>query len=77
MVIPSALAVLRLTTSSNLVGCSIGRSPGLAPFRILSTYPADSAEHIAEVRPIGHQRAVVGELPRPVDRLVAGPSTPA
>ena len=37
MVIPRALAVLRLTTSSNWVGCSIGRSPGLAPFRILST----------------------------------------
>jgi hypothetical protein len=34
---PSALAVLRLITSSNLVGCSTGRSPGLAPFRILST----------------------------------------
>ena len=40
IVIPSALAVLRLTTNSNFVGCSIGRSPGLAPFRILSTYPA-------------------------------------
>jgi hypothetical protein len=34
---PSALAVLRLITSSNLVGCSIGRSAGLAPFMILST----------------------------------------
>jgi carboxypeptidase Taq len=34
---PSALAVLRLMTSSNLVGCSIGRSPGFAPLRILST----------------------------------------
>src|SRR6516225_5712543 len=33
---PSALAVLRLTTSSNLVGCSTGRSAGLAPLRILS-----------------------------------------
>jgi len=28
MVSPSAFAVLRLTTSSNLVGCSIGRSAG-------------------------------------------------
>src|SRR5262245_18786407 len=27
---PRAFAVLRLMTSSNLVGCSIGRSPGLA-----------------------------------------------
>jgi len=41
MVMPSALAALRLTTNSNLVGCSIGSSAGLAPFRILSTYPAD------------------------------------
>src|SRR2546426_12783810 len=34
---PRALAVLRLITSSNFVGCSTGRSPGLAPLRILST----------------------------------------
>src|SRR5262249_10316874 len=31
---PSALAVLRLTTSSNLVGGSTGKSAGLAPLRI-------------------------------------------
>ena len=37
MVSPSALAVLRLMTSSNFVGCSIGRSAGLAPLRIRST----------------------------------------
>src|SRR5437867_5645034 len=34
---PSVFAVLRLITKSNFVGCSIGRSAGLAPFRILST----------------------------------------
>src|SRR5262249_36111674 len=34
---PTALAVLRLITSLNLVGCWTGRSAGLAPFRILST----------------------------------------
>jgi hypothetical protein len=34
---PSALVVLRLMTSSNLVGCSTGKSAGLAPFNILST----------------------------------------
>jgi hypothetical protein len=33
--IPSAAAVFTLITSSNLVGCSIGRSAGLAPLRIL------------------------------------------
>jgi hypothetical protein len=31
---PRALAVLRLMISSNFVGCSTGRSPGLAPLRI-------------------------------------------
>ena len=40
MVIPSALAVLRLMISSNFVGCSTGKSAGLTPFRILSTYVA-------------------------------------
>jgi hypothetical protein len=34
---PSALAVLRLITSSSLMGCSTGMSAGLAPLRILST----------------------------------------
>jgi hypothetical protein len=34
---PSALAVFMLMMSSNLVGCSTGRSAGLAPLRILST----------------------------------------
>ena len=37
MVNPICLAVLRLITNSNLVGCSTGRSAGLAPLRILST----------------------------------------
>ena len=37
IVSPSALAVFRLITSSNFVGCSTGRSAGLAPLRILST----------------------------------------
>jgi hypothetical protein len=34
---PSAFAVVRLMMRSNLVGCSTGRSAGLAPRRILST----------------------------------------
>jgi hypothetical protein len=37
IVSPRTFAVLRLMTSSNFVGCSTGRSPGFAPFRILST----------------------------------------
>jgi hypothetical protein len=34
---PSAFAVVRLMTRSNLVGCSTGMSAGFAPRRILST----------------------------------------
>ncbi len=37
IVTPSAFAVLRLITSSNFVGCSIGISAGFAPRRILSS----------------------------------------
>jgi hypothetical protein len=37
IVSPSDLAVFRLMTSANLVGCWTGRSEGLAPFKILST----------------------------------------
>src|SRR5262249_25688703 len=37
IVTPIALAVWRFTTSSNAVGCSTGKSAGLAPRRILST----------------------------------------
>src|SRR5216684_1472014 len=38
---PSAFAVFKLITSSNLVGCSTGRSAGFAPLKILSTKTAD------------------------------------
>ena len=34
---PICFAVFRLMMNSNFVGCSTGRSAGLAPFRILST----------------------------------------
>jgi hypothetical protein len=34
---PSALAVLRLMTSSNFVGCCTGTSAGLVPCRMMST----------------------------------------
>src|SRR5215813_9307115 len=37
---PIALAVARLITSSNVVGCSTGRSAGFAPLRILATIRA-------------------------------------
>ena len=36
---PKALAVFRLMTNSNLVGCTTGRSPGLSPLRIRPSLP--------------------------------------
>ena len=39
-IIPICFGVLRLMTNSNFVGCSTGKSAGLAPLRILSTYVA-------------------------------------
>ena len=38
IVMPSTLAVSRLTTNSNLVGCWTGRSAGLAPFKMRPIY---------------------------------------
>src|SRR5262249_25301903 len=38
---PSAFAVLRLSTSSYLVGCWTGRLAGFSPLRIRSTYAAE------------------------------------
>src|SRR5215831_507480 len=38
---PSALAILRLMTNSNLVACWTGKSDGFAPLRILSTNVAE------------------------------------
>jgi len=34
---PSTAALLRLSTSSNLVGCATGKLAGFAPFKILAT----------------------------------------
>jgi hypothetical protein len=41
---PIALAVLRFTTSSNLVGCSTGRVAGMAPRRTLAICRANCAK---------------------------------
>src|SRR5204862_3893307 len=48
---PISRAVPRLTTSSKRVGYSIGRSPGLAPFRILATKPAERRYMSAKLGP--------------------------
>ena len=66
MLRPSAFAVLRLMTSSNLVGCWTGRSAGLAPFNILSTKHSRDLEDLLVARPVGHQTTGIdpGSAPR-------------
>src|SRR5262245_16113943 len=48
---PICLAVFRLITSSNFVGCSTGSSAGLTPLRILSTYVAARRKISASLAP--------------------------
>src|SRR5436309_1597704 len=46
-----ALAVLRLITRSNFVGCSTGKSDGLAPCKILCTYEAPRRNRSGRLAP--------------------------
>jgi hypothetical protein len=50
---PICLAALRLMINSNFFGCSTGRSAGLAPLRILSTYVA--AVQLREAYAVTHE----------------------
>jgi hypothetical protein len=50
----SALADLRLITNRNLVGCSIGRSAGLAPFEDLVDIGRGLAKLVGQTGAIGH-----------------------
>ena len=54
---PSARAVCRLMTNSNLVDCRTGRSAGLAPLRMLPGIDADLTKHVREVGSVAHQPA--------------------
>jgi hypothetical protein len=66
--IHSSLRVRRFGTS-NLVGCSIGNSPGFAPRRILSVYSAAPLER--PTRRLLHDGSVRDTPPRPSGRKAA------
>ena len=68
MVRPSALAVLRLMTSSNFVGCCTGRSVGLEPCRNHVHVSCGAAEQVRNARSVGHEATKFRELPRHCDR---------
>ena len=59
---PSAFAVLRLMISSNLVGCSTGRSAGLAPLKILSDVGRGAAIEVGITHAVGEQASGLDEL---------------
>ena len=62
---PICFAVFKLMTSSNLIGCSTGKSTGLAPFMFLSTITAARAFRVGPIRSVGHQTAthnIVGSV---------------
>jgi hypothetical protein len=52
---PSALAVLRLMTSSNLVGCSMGKISGFGALQNLVDHDGSARPQIHCVRPITHR----------------------
>src|SRR5262245_6064209 len=66
---PSALAVLRLMTSSYLLGACTGKSAGFSPFRMRSIDIAGrSSELVDEIRSMRDQAASGGEEAFVVDR---------
>ena len=58
---PSCFAVSRLTTSSNLFGCSTGMSPGLAPQHPVDQ-PGRQPDLLLQRRAVREQRPGIGHL---------------
>ena len=52
---PICLAVLRLNANSNFIGCSTGRSPGLASLEDSVHVIGDAAVAVGEVGAVGHE----------------------
>jgi hypothetical protein len=53
---PTAFAVLRFMTRSNLVACSTGRSPALAPLNLVDV-SGRAPRHVEDACAVGHQAA--------------------
>jgi len=68
---PRVLAVVRLMTRSNLVGCSTGRSAGFAPAQNLVNQVGGAPEQVRIVWSIAHQPARFGLHLPTVDRRQA------
>ena len=68
MVSPRALAVLRLITSSNLIGCSTGGSAGLSPLRTRARVQAGLPTCLGNASTIAHQTTGFRELTQVITR---------
>jgi hypothetical protein len=65
--IPSAFAILRLMLDVNLVGCSMGMSPGLVPLRILVDEIDGAAKDLDEVHAVTSEAPFSGSISGPID----------
>src|SRR6516225_5353080 len=67
MVRPSACAVLRLMASSNLVGCSMGRSPALRALENFVHVARGATKQVRQAGPVGGKPARRDELGLRID----------
>src|SRR5262245_51793431 len=65
---PSALAVSRLMTNSNLVDCNTGKSAGFAPLESLTGIDADLTKHVRTIGRVAHQPTGFDSLARGIAR---------
>ena len=66
---PSSFAVLRLTTNSNLIGCSTGRSVGgIGASEDLVDVDRGTPLHLGNIYSIGHEPTWLNKHPELIDR---------
>ena len=65
---PSALAVFRLITNSNLLDCPTGKSAGFSPLRNPPSLDTHQAIHVRKAVAVCHQTASVSKVAQVVDR---------
>src|SRR5271166_776680 len=65
---PSARAVCRLMTNSNVVDCTTGRSAGFVPFEDLTGVDANLVIHVQKIGPIARQSTDFDMLATGIDR---------
>jgi len=65
---PSAMAVLRLITNSNFVGCKTGTLAAFSPLRMRPSIDAHLVERIQQASAVAHQPTSSGEFANVIHR---------